>query len=219
MRWLLYIKIVCGNKKNLVLTHSNFYIFVFLVLKGDVVEMNETDKGKNNNDSNILENSMLNIDNPNYLKGKDFINRASIINNRPTRTSTVYELEGNPKNSKEVLKFIKTNKDSLGLHSISIVKEKNAEEGVEEDNKINNKDKNEENKNLKILIETCGKDANEFENKFNEWKKKNPKSNTATAAYNAGYILTMKYEVPADTTNQAKKRGKTAKNMYSIMTS
>ena len=29
----------------------------------------------------------------------------------------------------------------------------------------------------------------------------------------------MKYEVPADTTNQAKKRGKTAKNMYSIMTS
>jgi hypothetical protein len=54
---------------------------------------------------------------------------------------------------------------------------------------------------------------------YNEWKKKNPKSNTATAAYNAGYILTMKYEVPADTTNQAKKRGKTAKNMYSIMTS
>ena len=173
MRWLLYIKIVCGNKKNLVLTHSNFYIFVFLVLKGDVVEMNETDKGKNNNDSNILENSMLNIDNPNYLKGKDFINRASIINNRPTRTSTVYELEGNPKNSKEVLKFIKTNKDSLGLHSISIVKEKNAEEGVEEDNKINNKDKNEENKNLKILIETYGEDADEFENKFNENKKNN----------------------------------------------
>ena len=54
---------------------------------------------------------------------------------------------------------------------------------------------------------------------YNEWKKKNPKANTATAAYNAGYILTMKYEVPADTTNQAKKRGKTAKNMYSIMTS
>ena len=54
---------------------------------------------------------------------------------------------------------------------------------------------------------------------YNEWKKKNPKSNTATAAYNAGYILTMKYEVPADTTNQAKKRGNTAKNMYSIMTS
>ena len=53
---------------------------------------------------------------------------------------------------------------------------------------------------------------------YNEWKKKNPKANTSAAAYNAGYILTMKYEVPADTTNQAKKRGNTAKNMYNIMT-
>ena len=169
MRWLLYIKIVCGNKKNLVFTNSDFYIFVFLVLKGDVVEMNENDKD--------LLSEEPNIDNPNYSKGKDFIDRASTINNRPTRTSTVYKLEVDPEKSKEVLKFIKTNKDSLGLHSISIVKENNGEEEDAEDNKINNKDENEENKNLKILIETYGEGADEFEKKFNENKKKNNLNN------------------------------------------
>jgi len=54
---------------------------------------------------------------------------------------------------------------------------------------------------------------------FNEWKRNNPNANTAQAAYNAGHIITMKYEIPADTANVAKKRGNTAKNMYSIMTS
>ncbi len=54
---------------------------------------------------------------------------------------------------------------------------------------------------------------------YNQWKNNNPNKNTATAAYNAGYIICMKYEVPADTENKAKKRGNTAKDMYNIMTS
>ena len=53
---------------------------------------------------------------------------------------------------------------------------------------------------------------------YNQWKNENTNRNTATAAYNAGYILTMKYEVPADTKNKAKTRGGTAQEMYNIMT-
>ena len=53
---------------------------------------------------------------------------------------------------------------------------------------------------------------------YNEWNKNNGNKNTATAAYNAGHIICMKYEVPADTANKAKTRGKTAQNMYEIMT-
>ena len=53
---------------------------------------------------------------------------------------------------------------------------------------------------------------------YNQWNKDNSNKNTATAAYNAGHIICMKYEVPADTANKAKTRGKTAQNMYEIMT-
>ena len=182
MRWLLYIKIVCGNKKNLVLTHGNFYIFVFLVLKGDVVAMEEKndiniEKAVQSNSGNILENRS-NIDDSNW-KGKDVIARVSNINNRPTRTSTVYELEVDPENSEKVLNFITTSKDSLGLHTISIVKENEKE--IEENENINNENKNnenniliqEKNKNLKILIEIYGEDAGKFKKKFDELKKEN----------------------------------------------
>ena len=54
---------------------------------------------------------------------------------------------------------------------------------------------------------------------YNQWNSNNPNKNTATAAYNAGYIICMKYEVPADTENKAKQRGNTAKEMYNLMTS
>ena len=53
---------------------------------------------------------------------------------------------------------------------------------------------------------------------YDEWKKNNPNKNASGAAYNAGHIICMKYEVPADTANKAKKRGQTAQDMYSIMT-
>ena len=53
---------------------------------------------------------------------------------------------------------------------------------------------------------------------YNQWNSENSNKNTASAAYNAGYIICKKYEVPADTENQAKKRGKTAQSMYEIMT-
>jgi len=54
---------------------------------------------------------------------------------------------------------------------------------------------------------------------YNQWKNENSNRNTAVAAYNAGYILCMKYEVPADTKNKAKVRGGTAQDMYNIMKS
>ena len=54
---------------------------------------------------------------------------------------------------------------------------------------------------------------------YSQWKSNNPNKNTAKAAYNAGHIITMKYEIPGDTANQAKKRGNTANDMYIIMTS
>ena len=53
---------------------------------------------------------------------------------------------------------------------------------------------------------------------YNQWNSENSNKNTAKAAYNAGHIICMKYEVPADTANKAKKRGATAQNMYEIMT-
>ena len=53
---------------------------------------------------------------------------------------------------------------------------------------------------------------------YNQWKSNNPNPNTPNAAYNAGHIITMKYEIPADTQNQANKRGRTANDMYNIMT-
>ena len=53
---------------------------------------------------------------------------------------------------------------------------------------------------------------------YNQWDNNNPDKNTATAAYNAGHILCMKYEIPADTEKKAKQRGNTAQEMYIIMT-
>lgn len=54
---------------------------------------------------------------------------------------------------------------------------------------------------------------------YNSWKNENSNKNTAQAAYNAGYIVCKKYEVPADTERRAKERGNTAKEIYNIMTS
>lgn len=54
---------------------------------------------------------------------------------------------------------------------------------------------------------------------YNSWKSQNSSKNTANAAYSAGYIVCKNYEVPADTENQAKKRGNTARDIYTIMTS
>ena len=54
---------------------------------------------------------------------------------------------------------------------------------------------------------------------YNSWKKNNNNLNSANAAYNAGYLVCKYYEVPADTENQAKIRGNTAKEIYNIMTS
>ena len=56
-------------------------------------------------------------------------------------------------------------------------------------------------------------------NTYNSWKKNNNNLNSANAAYNAGYLVCKKYEVPADIENQAKIRGNTAKDIYYIMTS
>ena len=53
---------------------------------------------------------------------------------------------------------------------------------------------------------------------YDQWKSKNSNVNTAQAAYNAGHIVCMKYEVPADTENRAQQRGATAKEMFNIMT-
>ena len=53
---------------------------------------------------------------------------------------------------------------------------------------------------------------------YDQWKSNNPDYNAPEAAYNAGHIMCMKYEIPADTENKANKRGATAREMYNIMT-
>ena len=53
---------------------------------------------------------------------------------------------------------------------------------------------------------------------YDQWKKENDNTNTPIAAYNAGYIISEKYVVPVDTEKAAKTRGKTAQDMYNIMT-
>ena len=52
---------------------------------------------------------------------------------------------------------------------------------------------------------------------YDQWKGQNSDVYTEKAAYNAGYIICKKYEVPADTENRAKQRGTTAKEMYNII--
>ena len=54
---------------------------------------------------------------------------------------------------------------------------------------------------------------------YSTWKNENSNKNTATATYNAGYIICKKYEVPADTENRARQRGNTAKEIYNNMAS
>jgi ribosomal protein L37E len=66
-----------------------------------------------------------------------------------------------------------------------------------------------------IIEELSGK----YSDIYNQWNSGNSNKNSGSAAYDAGYRICKKYEVPADTENQAKKRGKTAQNMYEIMTS
>lgn len=52
---------------------------------------------------------------------------------------------------------------------------------------------------------------------YSQWKKDNKVLNSPSAAYNAGYQITKKYEKPKDTENKAKERANTAQNMYNIM--
>ena len=66
-----------------------------------------------------------------------------------------------------------------------------------------------------IIEELSGR----FSDIYSQWNSGNSNKNSGSAAYDAGYRICKKYEVPADTENQAKKRGKTAQNMYEIMTS
>ena len=54
---------------------------------------------------------------------------------------------------------------------------------------------------------------------YNKWSNNNANKNTATAAYNAAYIVCMEYEVPTDKKRKALERGDTAREMYNIMTS
>ena len=53
---------------------------------------------------------------------------------------------------------------------------------------------------------------------YNSWKSQNISKNTPNAAYNAGVIVCKNYDVPADTENEAQKRGNTAANIYNIIT-
>ena len=54
---------------------------------------------------------------------------------------------------------------------------------------------------------------------YNKWKSENVNKNTAQAAYNAGYIICMEYEMPTEKKKKALIRGDTAREMYNIMTS
>ena len=66
-----------------------------------------------------------------------------------------------------------------------------------------------------IIEELSGR----FSDIYSQWNSGNSNKNSGSAAYDAGYRICKKYEIPADTENQAKKRGKTAQNIYEIMTS
>ena len=62
-------------------------------------------------------------------------------------------------------------------------------------------------------------DENKYAKVYNEWKEQNQPAYTSKAAFNAGYILSKKYVIPANTDQNAKKIAETAKNMYIIMSS
>ena len=54
---------------------------------------------------------------------------------------------------------------------------------------------------------------------YNDWKNNNPDKDSDSSAYNAGYNIWVKYEVPSDKENKGITRGNTAKDMFNIMTS
>lgn len=54
---------------------------------------------------------------------------------------------------------------------------------------------------------------------YKNWDNENPDKNSKNAAYNAGSILCLKYEVPFQKEEQAKIRAKTSEDIYNIMTS
>ena len=54
---------------------------------------------------------------------------------------------------------------------------------------------------------------------YKNWDNENPNKNSKNAAYNAGSILCLKYEVPFQKEEQAKIRAKTSEDIYNIMTS
>ena len=63
-----------------------------------------------------------------------------------------------------------------------------------------------------------GELSGQYKNIYNDWSKSNSNKNTENAAYNAGSLICIKYEVPYDYKNKAVKRGNTAKEIYKIMT-
>ena len=54
---------------------------------------------------------------------------------------------------------------------------------------------------------------------YNDWKNNNLDKDSESSAYNAGYNICVKYEVPSDKENKGITRGNTAKDMFNIMTS
>ena len=54
---------------------------------------------------------------------------------------------------------------------------------------------------------------------YNDWKNNNLDKDSDSSAYNAGYNICVKYEVPSDKENKGITRGNTAKDMFNIMTS
>jgi tellurium resistance protein TerZ len=54
---------------------------------------------------------------------------------------------------------------------------------------------------------------------YKDWKNNNPNKDIDLSAYNAGYNICVKYEVPSDKENKGITRGNTALDMYKIMTS
>lgn len=65
-----------------------------------------------------------------------------------------------------------------------------------------------------VIQELTGK----YKNIYIDWKKNNPNLNCGKAAYNAGHMICIKYEIPQDYQNKADIRGNTSQDLYNIMT-
>ena len=60
--------------------------------------------------------------------------------------------------------------------------------------------------------------SNQYKSIYDNWKINNGNNLLSeNAAYDAGSQICLKYEVPYDKENQAKKRGNTAKKVFNIM--